>query len=186
MSTEQASPPPETADDQGEELVSCTQWSYDPERIAADFAPFADLPLRHHALAVTSRPGSSDPMYEGADAPIRRPAEEMAFNVINEPFRGTVFEEILLGLPFPFGRTRIMCIPPQRCYPVHCDQTIRYHIALRTHPYSYLMYPYSAKVYHIPDDGHIYRVDAREPHTAVNASWVPRFHLVIVTDQEGD
>ena len=146
----------------------------------AAFKALAELPLRQNAIAVTSRPGSSDPLYEGTTA---GPEGEMEFNVINEPFRGTAFEEILRSLPFRFGRTRLLCVPPQRCYPVHSDQTIRYHLAVSSHPYAFILFPFSNKIYNIPEDGYLYRMDAREPHTAVNCGPPPRFHLVIVTDQ---
>jgi len=162
------------------ELIVRTEWHFDPDRIVAAFADFSEMPLHNNALAVTSRPGSTDPMYEATTA---GDEIEMEFNVINEPFRGTIFEEILQSLPFRFGRTRLMCVPPQRCYPVHQDETIRYHLAVSSHPYAYIAYPLANKIYNIPEDGYLYQMDPREPHTAINCGPIRRFHLVVVTDK---
>jgi hypothetical protein len=163
-----------------QELIVRTQWQFDCEKIAAAFHHFSEYPLRNNAVAVTSRPGSPDPLYEGAAA---GDEGEMEFIVINEPFRNTIFEEILQSLPVPFGRTRLMCVPPQSCYPVHADETIRYHLAVSSHPYAFIVYPFIEKVYNIPEDGYLYRMDPRVPHTAVNCGPIRRFHLVIVADQ---
>jgi len=116
----------------------------------------------------------------------RDPIAEMErlYKVINAEFRGTYFEEILTGLPFPFGRTRILRVPPQKCYPVHTDHSIRYHLALDTHVGAFIVYPEVGKVYHIPADGYLYRMDARVPHTAVNCGPLTRAHMVIITDQQ--
>jgi hypothetical protein len=163
-----------------QEPIIRTDWWFDPIKVAAAFEPFAELPLRHNALAVTSRRGSPDPLYE---ATMAGDECEMEFNVVNEPFRGTIFEEILRALPVPFGRTRLMWVQPQRCYPVHSDQTIRYHLAVSSHPFAYIVFPSIDKVYNIPEDGYLYQMDPREPHTAVNCGPIRRVHLVIVTDQ---
>jgi hypothetical protein len=159
-----------------QEMIVRTRWHFDCDKIAAAFCQFSDYPLRNNAVAVTSRPGSPDPLYAGDE-------DEMEFNVINEPFRNTIFEEILRSLPVPFGRTRLMCIPPQSCFPVHSDETIRYHLAVSSHPYAFIAYPFIEKVYNIPEDGYLYRMDPRVPHTTVNCGPIRRFHLVIVTDQ---
>lgn len=176
--------PPISAGDRHEpdptEMIVRTDWQFDLGRIARAFEQFSEFPLHNNAVAVTSRPGASDPLYEATDAGAE---SEMEFTVINEPFRGTLFEDVLRALPVRFGRTRLMCVPPQRCYPVHSDETIRYHLAISTHPYAYIAYPSLNRLYNIPEDGHVYRMDPRVPHTAINCGPIRRFHLVIVTDQ---
>lgn len=163
------------------ELISRTNISFDPEKIEEAFQIIADLPQQRHAVAVTAKPGVENPLYEGISA---RPDEEMLYNVINAEFRGTYFEEILSSLPFPFGRTRIMWVPPQKCYPIHTDHSFRYHLALDTHDGAFFFYPEAGKVYQIPADGYLYKMDATVPHTAVNCGPLARVHMVIVTDQQ--
>lgn len=163
------------------ELISRTNFSFDPEKLSEAFEMVAELPQHRHAVAVTSKPGVENPLHDGTSA---RPDEEMLYNVINAEFRGTYFEEILTSLPFPFGRTRIMWIPPQKCYPIHSDHSIRYHLALDTNDGAFILYPEAGKLYHIPADGYLYKMDARVPHTAVNCGPLTRAHMVIVTDQQ--
>ena len=162
------------------EPVIRTDIRFDPEKLREVFKATSDLPRKHHAVAVTSKPGSTDPLLEGTAA---TPEEEMEFSVINDEFRGTYLETVLNALPFRFGRTRLMTIPSQKCYPVHADSSIRYHIALDTHPFTYLLFPTLEKMYHIPEDGTMYRMDARHPHTATNCGPFDRTHLVIISDE---
>jgi hypothetical protein len=162
-------------------LISRTNISFDPEKLTQAFEMVAGLPQQWHALAVTSKPVMDNPPPDGM-AP--NPDEEMLYNVINAEFRGTYFEEILTGLPFSFGRTRIMFVPPQKCYPIHTDRSIRYHLALDTNVGSLIVYPDAERVYHIPADGYLYKMDARFPHTAINCGPLTRAHMVIITDQQ--
>ena len=163
------------------ELITRTDISFDPGKVTAAFEGVAGLPQQWHAVSVTSKPGAENPLHDGVSAD---PDEEMLYKVINAEFRGTYFEEILTGLPFPFGRTRILRVPPQKCYPVHTNHSIRYHLALNTHVGAFIVYPEVGKVYHIPADGYLYRMDARVPHTAVNCGPLTRAHMVIITDQQ--
>lgn len=160
--------------------VMRTQLRFDAARLREVFDATAHLPRRHHALAVTSKPGSGDPLLDAAAA---SPDEEMDYCVVNEVFRGTYVEEVLDSLPFRFGRTRLLTIEPQRCYPVHSDPNFRYHIAIDTHPYTYLLFPVQNVSYNIPSDGYLYRMDARYLHTAINCGPTPRTHLVIIGEE---
>lgn len=75
-------------------------------------------------------------------------------------------------------RIRLMNLPPKTCYSMHTDSTIRYHMALKTNPNAFLVFKDGAVV-HIPNDGHIYAVDTRRPHSAMNGSADEhRIHLV--------
>ena len=162
------------------ELIVRTDLQFDPEKLLQAFQATADLPRKHHAIAITSKPGASDPLLDGVGG---EPDEEMEYSVINKEFRGSYFEEVLESLPFRYGRTRLMSIPPQKCYPIHADATIRYHLAVDTHPFAYIMFPSKKAIYNIPNDGYLYRMDARYLHTAVNCGPVLRTHLVLITDE---
>lgn len=163
------------------EPIVRTDLHFDAERLLQAYQATVDLPRKHHAVAVTSKPGASDPLLDGVGA---RPDEEMQYRVINREFRGTYIEEILESLPFRYGRTRLMSIPPQKCYPIHADDTIRYHLAVDTHPFAYIIFPTKKAMYNIPNDGYVYRMDARYLHTAVNCGPLLRTHLVVIADEE--
>ena len=165
--------------EQSEPIIR-TDLRFDRERLLQAFQATADLPRKHHAVAVTSKPGAADPLLDGVGA---RADEEMQYRVVNEEFRGTYIEEILESLPFTYGRTRLMSIPPQKCYPIHSDGTIRYHLAVDTHPFAYIIFPTRKAMYNIPSDGFLYRMDARYLHTAVNCGPLLRTHLVIISDE---
>ncbi len=164
-------------------FITRTDISFDRAKISAAYEQYRamDLPHTRNAVAVTSRPGAAEPLSAASAPPL---ADEMLHNVINAEFHGTYIEEVLKSLPFPFGRTRLMSVPPQKCYPVHADGTTRYHLVLQTHPQTYLLFPDHGQVYHMPADGYLYRMDARPPHTAVNCGPFLRTHMVIITDQQ--
>jgi hypothetical protein len=61
---------------------------------------------------------------------------------------------------------------------MHRDPTIRYHLVLKTNPQAFFIFP-SGGVFSIPADNHIYRLDTRELHTAINGGEESRVHLVI-------
>lgn len=162
------------------DLIVRTNLRFDSEKLLEAFQATADLPRKHNAVAVTSKPGAADPLLDGIGA---RADEEMEYRVINDEFRGTYIEEVLESLPFKYGRTRLMSIPPQKCYPVHSDETIRYHLAVDTTPFAYIVYPSKKAIYNIPTDGYLYRMDARYLHTAMNCGPILRTHLVIISDE---
>lgn len=97
-----------------------------------------------------------------------------------ERFRGGFFEELFDQLPFPVRLARLVTLGPWRCYPLHADEGVRYHLALDTHPLVYLIFPFASEVVHIPSDGFLYEVHATEPHTAINSGPFSRTHLVLI------
>lgn len=109
---------------------------------------------------------------------------EPLYSVICEPFRGTVFESILRAVPSGYGRARIMRLRPRTCYSVHKDTSWRFHVALETNGKCLFIID-DHKPFYIPDDGHVYRVNTLNWHTALNGSEVDRYHLVIV-DLKGE
>lgn len=85
---------------------------------------------------------------------------------------------------FKIGRVRFMRLLPKTGLTVHADTSIRYHLVLDTNPHAYIAhalpsYSPSAICYHIPKNGHFYRVDTTHPHFVYNGGQTPRIHLVI-------
>jgi hypothetical protein len=101
---------------------------------------------------------------------------ESDYNVLNEMYEGTIFEDIIQDLDGV--RSRIMTKKMHTTYSVHKDKTPRYHLALITNPNAYFIFPTLNEIMHIPADGFVYEVDTTLPHSFVNCG-EDRTHLVI-------
>lgn len=78
------------------------------------------------------------------------------------------------------GRIRIMRLKPKTCYTLHQDpEEFRYHIPLYTS--SSALFIVDNEVGKMPTTGLLYRFKTNAPHTAVNASFHERVHLVFDT-----
>ena len=77
---------------------------------------------------------------------------------------------------FNMVRTRVMRMHPKTCYTYHKDHTKRLHIPLITN--ENCMFIIDDKIYRYPADGNYYVVDTTKKHTAVNASFEERIHIV--------
>ncbi|MGE0632406.1 MAG: hypothetical protein AB7O96_08365 [Pseudobdellovibrionaceae bacterium] len=137
------------------------------------------LPLFDHRnqVCVNSEPGVENPLYYNLGG-IKGIGEPVC-SEINPQFKDTVFEKILNCLDCKSARARVMRLGGRSCYSMHWDTTPRFHIALQTHPTSYLFF-HDHIPFHLPKDGHIYWVDTRKPHSAINCGTEPRYHFVVV------
>lgn len=72
-------------------------------------------------------------------------------------------------------RTRIMRMKPKTCLSYHYDRTWRVHVPLITNPGCFLLIDKTA--HHLEASG-AYRVNTTKYHTAINASFEARTHLV--------
>lgn len=106
--------------------------------------------------------------------------DERDFNILNPQLKGSYFEEVLASMPFVPVRSRLMKMPPKKCYSIHVDETNRYHIALQTNYHARFIFTKAEKIYHIPADGNIYWVDTLQEHTAINGGKDDRIHLVML------
>jgi hypothetical protein len=89
------------------------------------------------------------------------------------------------------GRVRFMRLLPKCGLSVHRDDEVRYHLVLKTNPKAYMARasnfvipqnsaePVVATCYHMPADGHWWRVDTRETHWVYNGGDEERIHLVV-------
>lgn len=96
--------------------------------------------------------------------------------VLNQ-FKDTIFEEIYND-NLPMGLMQIRVLNPECSYVAHKDLDTRCHIAIQTNPYSIITNFEDYRSYHIPADGHVYELNARKIHSAINSSNTPRFHLL--------
>ncbi len=114
-------------------------------------------------------------------------ARESDFTEIN-PDVGQYTKHILAELAkherTKFGRIRYMRLMPKTGLSIHADLEMRYHYVLETNKYALFgdatpAGEIAAKCYHIPADGHFYKVDTTREHFVFNGGWEPRIHLVI-------
>ena len=106
---------------------------------------------------------------------------ERDFCLINDIYRGTLFETIINELNVV--RSRIMISKRHTVYSIHKDRTKRSHLVLNTNPDAFFILSENtiekSEIMHIPADGYIYMVDTTKPHTFVNAGEESRTHLVM-------
>jgi hypothetical protein len=83
------------------------------------------------------------------------------------------------SLPWKVYRTRIMTMEGRKCYSIHKDDNPRLHIALKTTNQARFIFTKPPEIIHIPADGHVWWVDTRNEHTAINGAIEPRVHLLM-------
>ena len=137
--------------------------------------------FKTNRLYVTARPGAADPLHDGSGW-LPEGESEADFTEITPPFRGTAVEALLTSLPCRYGRARLMRMSPKSCLSFHRDDSTRLHLAITTNPGCYMIERQGERgiFYHVPADGHVYHMDTRLVHSAMNCSNEPRIHLVIV------
>jgi hypothetical protein len=88
---------------------------------------------------------------------------------------------------FTPGRVRLMRLMPKTGLMMHQDTEQRYHLAITTNIGCFVCTPttvnpsedYQIRGYHIPADGHFYKVDTTVHHFVYNSGNTERVHLVI-------
>ena len=112
--------------------------------------------------------------------------------LINDIYRGTLFEEIINILNVVSSRIKVID-EHWRGTSVHIDRTKRSHLALNTNPNAHFIFPRNpiekkeTEIIHIPADGYVYKVDTTKPHTLhparIQAFGIPkeysRTHLIM-------
>lgn len=147
----------------------------------------------YHAnqIGLTYRAGSTHPWFDASgslyDSDLKHfTGKETDFTEWNSVGEYTRTHILKLGeqLGIKFGRIRYMRLMPKTGLSVHFDFEPRYHYVLKTNQYAYFGRSQpegdlAAKCYHIPADGHFYKVDTTKEHFVFNGGWEPRIHLVI-------
>ena len=91
---------------------------------------------------------------------------ESDYNTILPRFKNSIFEELIMSMPTPVCRTRIMRLRDNSLYPVGTDKYARIHVPI-----------ISTDV--VEANGDIYWVDAENGHRFVNSGQEPRIHLMM-------
>jgi len=77
---------------------------------------------------------------------------------------------------FNLYRVRLMNLKSKTCYSYHKDQCKRFHIPIITNENCFFIV--DEKIVRCPADGNYYIIDTTKKHTAVNASFEDRIHLI--------
>ena len=148
-----------------------------------------------HQIGLTHRPGASNLWKDAVgslyDATGKSTGvSEYQFTELNAQVPETL-KTLLLDFAqsqnIKLGRVRIMRALPKRGLSVHRDTSVRYHLVLKTNIDSFFVFRelkqvdgVAAKCYHMPADGHFYKVDTTRFHFIYNGGKTERIHLVIV------
>jgi len=105
-------------------------------------------------------------------------------NIEHAPYTVRIIKSLAEQEGFTIGRVRYMRLQEKTGLTVHQDVEQRYHIAIDTHPSAFFgevldNHDCSAKCYHIPADGFIYKIDTTRKHFVYNGGRQDRIHLVI-------
>ncbi len=144
-----------------------------------------------HQLCITSKNGQD--LFDGIgslyDSHSKKfIAHTSLFNQLNTPFKGTEMETIYESVKeiaernygVKIGRVRLMRLRPKSCYSYHIDpEEFRFHIPLKTNKNCFFVV--DDIVARMTDENSLYILKTSEVHTAVNASFTNRDHLVFDT-----
>ena len=110
--------------------------------------------------------------FAGINFAKKLPEKEIEFKypIFDMPYINSIIEEHNLY------RVRLMNLKSKTCYSYHQDQGKRFHIPLITNDNCFFVV--DDKIVRYPADGNYYIVDTTKKHTAVNASWEDRIHLI--------
>ena len=129
------------------------------------------LPEYDDQIALQGVDGASDPMYgTGWLKDLNHIEEDFTEALFDIPYTNYVIES--LGMT----RTRVMRLEQKTCYSYHKDPTKRIHIPLITNVDCLMII--DDEIIRYPADGSYYVMDTTKMHTAVNASYEDRIHLV--------
>lgn len=102
-------------------------------------------------------------------------------NFVKDMYLGRVLDLIHHLAKHKIGRARLMNLASKTCYSWHKDSDeVRYHIPITTNR-NCLFLTEGDNVLRMPKLGQLYILNSNVWHTALNASWQDRVHLVIST-----
>ncbi len=109
------------------------------------------------------------------------------FTELNSIFRGTSFETVYKQIQsaaenygVKIGRSRWMRLNPKTCLSLHSDlDEFRFHIPVKTNDKCFFVV--DDICYRMPEVGSLYLLNTTKLHTAVNASFETRDHIVFDT-----
>jgi hypothetical protein len=95
---------------------------------------------------------------------------EFTYSLFDIPYINSIIKN------FNLYRVRLMNLKSKTCYSYHKDQCKRFHIPIITNENCFFIV--DEKIVRCPADGNYYIIDTTKKHTAVNASFEDRIHLI--------
>jgi hypothetical protein len=110
-----------------------------------------------------------------------RNATEKDFSKIVPEIKNMYLGEIIKNLQTTYnvGRARLMRLTSKTCLTWHYDSTPRIHLPIITNDKCFMVWENYTK--HL-EEGILYQVNTKIPHTAMNASFEERIHIVATVD----
>ena len=143
-----------------------------------------------HQFSFTSKNGTD--YFDGVGSLYSRSTSQFIANTFdftefNSFFKDTYVEqiysqvcEVAENLGVRVGRVRFLRLKAKSCYSLHVDpDEFRFHIPLKTCRKSFFVV--ADKIYRMSEVGTLYVLKTTEEHTAVNASFEDRDHIVFDT-----
>ena len=129
------------------------------------------LPKWKEQICLQGTETIKDP-FAGTGSLLKTPEKEVEFkyNLFDLPYINSIIKEHNLY------RVRLMNLKSKTCYSYHKDQGKRFHLPIITNDNCFFVI--DDKIVRYPADGNWYIVDTDKKHTAVNASWEDRIHLI--------
>mgnify|MGYP006241490137 FL=1 len=144
---------------------------YDVERILLEME---SLPKWDLQICLQSYEGNHDHMFGcGLLKKIHDAGKletDLTHKIFNIPYVNSIIDE------YQLYRTKFFKMKPYQCYSYHRDQTKRLHIPIITNDKCFLVV--DDEVVRTPVEGNFYVIDTTKIHTAVNASFKDRIHLI--------
>lgn len=173
--------------------ITKLQCKFDANKILACLPNLAEMKeFQDNGQLAIRHSETNDSWYDGCgslyDYEKRRFVANTAdFQILNKAFVGTYIEEVISVVNYhaeiegvKLGRVRILQLKPKTCYSLHIDpEEFRYHIPLVTNEKCFFVNNDVIEYMNIP--GYLYQFKTQEMHTAVNASFKDRIHLVFDT-----
>lgn len=97
---------------------------------------------------------------------------------VKPEFKNTPLGDLLESMG-DIGEARLLTLESGETYTAHTDPDDRYHLAIKTNPFSYLLDLTNEKLYKIPVDGYVWTMDTALIHIAANFGGTARVHLNI-------
>ena len=146
--------------------------------------------IPHNQIGLTRRQTATDIWKDATGSlfdriKMKRLAYEHDFSIWNvDSYTRQLVNELEQAEGFKCGRVRYMRLLPKTGLSLHIDETVRYHLVLKTNPTAFFACGVDGKeeqahCFHIPANGHFYKVDTTIPHFVYNAGDEDRIHLVI-------
>lgn len=148
---------------------------YDIERILLEIDK---IPKFDNQICLQTVKGCDDPFYgTGRLNNIEHLEEEFIIPLFDIPYINSILDREKMF------RSRIMKMNPRTCLSYHIDPTKRKHIPIKTNDCCFFVV--NDVVIRMPDEGCVYTLDTTKIHTAINASWEERLHIIgCITTEE--